>query len=242
MGVKERTVAATVLRAIDAAAVRRWDDALRRAGRTTGPIENRVEAITEWFTLELTAVGAAAGGVAAMPGVGTVASLAASAADVTWTTTRAAEVVMAMGAVHGHVEASEAERRAWIISVLAFGPEAPAELARIRAQVEAEEARAKARGRLSGGSLAALNQGMVRSVVTKWLLKKLATSIGKALPFGIGAAVGGVANRASARTIAHHAAHLFSTLPPAASTTAPALGSAAVASLAKGEPAPTPPA
>ncbi len=224
MGVKDRTVAATVLRAIDIAADRRWDDALARAARSTGSLDHRVAAVTEWFTLELTAVGAAAGGVAAMPGVGTVASLAASAADVTWTTTRAAEVVMTMGAVHGHVVATEVERRAWIISVLAFGAAAPAEVARILAQVEAEEARAKARGRLSGGSLAALNQGMVRSVITKWLLKKLATSIGKALPFGIGAAVGGFANRASARTIAHHAQHLFATLPAPTPHLVPATG------------------
>lgn len=211
MGVKDKAIAATVLRAIDHAVAERWDIAQKRAAATSGTTDRRVDQLTRTLSTELAAVGATAGGIAALPGVGTVASLAASAADVTWTTTRAADAVMTVGAIHGRTDATEAERRAWVIAVLGFGDEAPAAVGRILAAEHAAEEQ-QARGRLSGGSLAALNQGMVRSMATKWMLKKLATSIGKALPFGIGAVVGGVANRASARTIARHAHHLFATM------------------------------
>lgn len=211
MGLRDRAVAATVLRAIDHAVAGRWDDALRRAAATTGPTTERVAQVARALGTELAAVGAATGGVAALPGVGTVASLATSAADVGWTTTRACDLVMAIGAVHGHTDAPPEVRKAWIVAVLGYGTDAAAALPRILA-AEEETAHERARGRVSGGSLAALNQGFARNLATRWVLRKLATSVGKALPFGIGAVVGAVANRASARTIARHADLLFHTL------------------------------
>ncbi len=208
MALRDRAIEATVLRAIDHAVTTRWDDAVRRAAATTGTTPERVTRITDVLSNELAAVGAATGGVAALPGVGTVASLATSAADVGWTTTRACDVVMAIGAVHGHDEAPPELRKAWIVAVLGYGAGAAEALPRILA-AEEEAAHDRARGRLSGGSLAALNQGFGRTLVTRWALRRLAASVGKALPFGIGAVVGGVANRASARTIARHADLLF---------------------------------
>jgi hypothetical protein len=211
MGLRDRAVEATVIRAIDHAVATRWDDAVRRASATTGTTAERVAQVTHALATELAAVGAATGGVAALPGVGTVASLATSAADVGWTTTRACDIVMTLAAVHGHTEAPTEVRKAWVVAVLGYGPRAAETLPRILAAEEAA-AHDQARGRLSGGSLAALNQGFGRTLVTKWAMKKLATTVGKALPFGIGAVIGGVANRSSARTIARHADLLFSHL------------------------------
>lgn len=223
MGLQDRAVAATVLRAVDHAVERRWDDAVRRAGATRGTVAERVAQVTRALGTELAAVGATTGGMAALPGVGTVASLATSAADVGWTTTRACDLVMAIAAVHGHTDAPPDERRAWVIAVLGYGAGAAEALPRILA-AEEEAAREQARGRLSGGSLAALNQGFARNLATKWVMRRLAASVGKALPFGIGAVVGGVANRASARTIARHADLLFHALgdPAPVPPTAPA--------------------
>jgi len=227
MGLRDRAVEATVLRAIDHAVATRWADAVRRAGAATGTTSERVAQITHALSTELAAVGAATGGVAALPGVGTVASLATAAADVGWTTTRACDLVMAIGAAHGHTGAPPERRKAWVIAVLGYGAGAAAALPGILAAEE--EAHDRAKGRLSGGSLAALNQGFGRTLVTKWVMKRLATSVGKALPFGIGAVIGGIANRASARTIARHADLLFSQLgdpAPSARTVAEDVASA----------------
>lgn len=214
MGLRDRAIEATVVRAIDHAVLTRWDDAVRRAGATTGSTAERVAHVTQTLATELAAVGAATGGVAALPGVGTVASLATSAADVGWTTTRACDIVMTLAAVHGHTEATAGDRKAWVVAVLGYGPRAAEVVPQLLAAERAEESAAhdQAKGRLSGGSLAALNQGFGRTLVTKWAMKKLATSVGKALPFGIGAVIGGVANRSSARTIARHADLLFTHL------------------------------
>lgn len=211
MGVRDRAIASTVLRAIDHAVTNRWDDAVRRAAGTSGTTAERVARITATLSTELAAVGATTGGVAALPGVGTVAALATATADVGWTTTRACDIVMAIGAAHGHTDAPVEVRTAWVIAVLGYGTGAAEVLPRILAAEEGA-ARDQARGRLSGGSAAALNQGFGRNLATRWLMRKLATSVGKALPFGIGAVVGGVANRASARTIARHADLLFATI------------------------------
>ncbi|HEX7134705.1 MAG TPA: hypothetical protein VF228_19175 [Iamia sp.] len=211
MGMRDRAIEATVLRAIDHAVTARGGDALRRAAATTGTTAERVAQVTQPFGKELAAVGAATGGVAALPGIGTVAALATAAADVGWTTTRACDLVMAIGAVHGHTEAPPAVRKAWVVAVLGYGPQAAEVLPRILA-AEEQAAHDRASGRLSGGSLAALNQGFGRTLVTRWAMRKLATSVGKALPFGIGAVIGAVANRASVRTIARHADMLFRTI------------------------------
>ena len=211
MGLRDRAIHSTVVRAIDHAVTTRWEDALRRAEATTGTIPERVDQITSRLATELAAVGAATGGVAALPGIGTVASLATSAADVGWMTTRACDVVMAIGAIHGRTDAAPEIRAAWVAAVLGYGDGAAGALPHILA-AEARAAREQAGGRLSGGSLAALNQGFGRNLATRWLMRRLATSVGKALPFGIGAVVGGIANRASARTIARHADLMFATI------------------------------
>jgi hypothetical protein len=227
MGLRDRAIEATVLRAIDHAVDARWADAVRRAGATSGTTSERVAQITHALSRELAVVGAATGGVAALPGVGTVAALATVAADVGWTTTRACDLVMAIGAAHGHTDAPPDRRKAWVIAVLGFGTGAAAALPRILAAEE--DADDRATGRLSGGSLAALNQGLGRTLVTRWAMKRLATSVSKALPFGIGAVIGGVANRASARAIARHADLLFAQVGdpgPGARTVAEAVPSA----------------
>ena len=51
--------------------------------------------------------------------------------------------------------------------------------------------------------------------MTKYGTKRGAVALGRALPFGIGAAIGGGANYAFARAIAGHADRFFRDLPPA---------------------------
>ena len=208
-----RTIEQTILKTIDYAATNRWPQALDRAQMATGTVDQRVEQVSEQITKELMGVGAASGGLAALPGVGTVASIAATAADVAWTTTRACDIVMTVGAIHGHDLASPLERQTWIMAVLGHGDRAYDELTRVQGVIAGggHEDLSK----LSGGSLAALNQGFIRNLVTDWTMRRLAAAVGRLLPFGIGAAVGGLSNRASARTVARHADAMFARIAAA---------------------------
>jgi hypothetical protein len=219
-GLHNHTVEQTILKTIDHAAVNRWEPARERALQTQGTTPERVHQITQHFTKELSAVGAASGGLAALPGVGTVSAMMATAADVAWTTTRACDIVMTVGAIHGHDLASPLERQTWIMSVLGHGDRAYDELTRVHELIAAgghEDL-----SRLSGGSLAALNQGFIRNLITDWTMRRLAAAVGRALPFGIGAVVGGLSNRASARTVARHADAMFARLAAARAVEAPA--------------------
>ncbi len=212
-GLHSHTIEQTILKTIDHAAVNRWTPAQERAEQTRGTTPQRVAQITQHFTKELSAVGAASGGLAALPGVGTVSAIMATAADVAWTTTRACDIVMTVGAIHGHELASPLERQTWIMAVLGHGDRAFDELTRVQ-QVIAEGGHEDI-SKLSGGSLAALNQGFIRNLITDWTMRRLATAVGRALPFGIGAVVGGLSNRASARTVARHADAMFARLATA---------------------------
>jgi hypothetical protein len=136
--------------------------------------------------------------------------MVATAADVAWTTTRACDIVMTVGAIHGHDLASPLERQTWIMAVLGHGDRAFEELERVQQVIAAgghEDI-----STLSGGSLAALNQGFIRNLITDWTMRRLAAAVGRALPFGIGAVVGGLSNRASARIVARHADAMFARL------------------------------
>ena len=79
-------------KALDWAIDNAWDDAVARAAATTGSdVGARVKNLGASVGKELAAVGAATGGVAAIPTVGTAGSLTAAAAEFGWFTKRAAE-------------------------------------------------------------------------------------------------------------------------------------------------------
>lgn len=115
-----------VLAAIDRVVSSRWDGARRSAAATTGTRDERVAQLKRAFARELGTAGAAVGAVAAAPVVGTAASLGTAAAELGWFTLRAGDLILSIAAVHGHTEPSVEERRAWVLSILAFGDSAAA--------------------------------------------------------------------------------------------------------------------
>lgn len=95
----EQVLGRAVLEGVERAVDARWEQDRERAatvaGRTT---EERVEEVRRSFQRELAAVGAASGGVAALPGAGTGTALAVVAADVGWYTMRLADLIMTIAA------------------------------------------------------------------------------------------------------------------------------------------------
>lgn len=207
----------TVLGAVDKAVAQRWDAARSRAAALpAGSLDQRVEVATAGFVRELTVIGAASGGAAAVPGAGTATAVATAAADLGWFTLRISDLILTIGAVHGHEGASVEERRSWILSVLAFGDEAaPGLLGLVSELGPGLRSRSAGGGGISAATLFAVNRRLARAVVTRYGTRRGAAAVGRLLPFGIGAAVGGTTNYLGARAVARQAHELFRSLPGA---------------------------
>jgi hypothetical protein len=201
-----------VLVAVDKAVEARWEVARRNAAATTGTTAERVAQLRRRFARELATVGAATGGVAALPAAGTATALATGVAEIGWFTTRSADLILAIAAVHGHTEPSVEERRLWLLSVLAFGDEAATMVTRLAGEMGKGLGKTTTE-RISKETLKSINRALGRTIVTKYGRKRGVIALGTALPFGIGAAIGGGSNYALTRGIARNADSFFRALP-----------------------------
>jgi hypothetical protein len=209
-----------VLVAVDKTVEDRWERALRAAAKAQGDtLDERVSSVLKSFRRELTSVGAATGAVAAAPGLGTTAAASALIADLGWFAMRATDLIMTVGAIHGHTESTVEERRAWVLAVLAFGEEAAGQFTALVREIDAslavgEQITARAAG-LVGGDAATLdalrriNSSLASQVLKKYGTRRSILAVGKLLPFGIGAVVGGGANYAFVRVVGRQADRFF---------------------------------
>ncbi|MBA2280180.1 MAG: EcsC family protein [Acidimicrobiia bacterium] len=208
-----RKAGEVVLHTVDRVVEKRWEHALAVASSATGPVEDRVAEITRAFAREMAAVGAAVGATAAVPGAGAVTLVGTTALELGWFTARAGDLILSIAATHGHTSGSVEQRRAWILSVLAFGDTASAGFTRVAGEV-GKGLGTRATARIPTETLRAINRALGRTIVTKYGTKRGAIALGRALPFGIGAVIGGSANYAFARAVARQADSFFRLLPP----------------------------
>lgn len=214
-GVRRLTGPATgraILAAVDHAVETRWDRAQAAAAATSGTIAERIKQLEVAFRRELTAVGAASGAAAAVPGTGVFTFVGTTAAEIGWSTLRTADLIMAIASVHGHDESSVEERRSWVLSVLAFEEAASAGFNRLAAEM-GQGLGARATTRIPVDTLQQVNRALGRTVLTKYGTTRGAIALGRALPLGIGAAIGGTANNLLTRTVAKRAASFFAATP-----------------------------
>ncbi len=175
--------------------------------------------LTRVFARELGWVGVTAGGVAAAPAVGTAGALGASAAEFSYFTMRAGELVLTIGALHGHTEATVEEQRAWILTVLLFGSGASEGFTKLAGELGKGLGK-KATNQIPRSVFQAVNRSAGRTIVTKYGTKRGVVALGRVLPLGIGAAIGGGANYVTLRLLARHANKFFAELPYSRTTVA----------------------
>ena len=215
-----------VLQAVDKAVEQRWDRALRLAEQAEGEtVEQRVKSVSRRFRRELTAMGAASGAVAATPGLGTSAAASALIADLGWFAMRSTDLVMTIGAVYGYTDSTVDERRAWVLSVLAFGEEAADRFVGLLDEVGGskdnalvavggEQLTARLAG-LAGGDAATLdalkriNTSLATTVISRYGSRRSVLAVGKLLPFGVGAAFGATANYGLIRVVGTQSQRFF---------------------------------
>ena len=206
-------ISQNVLAAIDEVSSQRWDAATRRADALPGTIRpEKITALTDSFSRELGAAGAAAGAAAVAPTVGTAATLLATTAELGWFTARAGDLILTIAALHGHPDPSVDERRAWVLAVLIYGSSARDGFARAINEASTGLSPVSNR-RLSMTTLQTANRVMARSLLRRYGSRRGIIAVGRALPVGIGAVIGGSANYFAIRTLARHADEFFARLP-----------------------------
>ena len=202
-----------LLETIDEVSSNRWDAATQRAAALPGDIRpEKIKALTDSFSRELGVAGAAAGAAAAAPTVGTAGTMLAAAAELGWFTTRAGDLILTIAATHGRPAPTVDERRAWVLAVLIYGSSAKDGISRAINEASTGVAPTVDR-RIPLATLQMANRVMSRSLLRRYGSRRAAIALGRALPIGIGAFIGGSANYTAIRTLARNADQFFARLP-----------------------------
>lgn len=160
--------------------------------------------------------GALVGATAVVPGVGTVASLGLSAAATVGFLEATALYATSLAELHG-IRLTNPEKAGTMVMAIMLGEEGTALLGTLSGQAAGNSA-GNAWGSVLSKSMVVPGFGSVRkriqSAFLKNLLKRQGTALfGRALPFGIGAVVGGAGNLMMGRAVARNAREAFGPMP-----------------------------
>jgi hypothetical protein len=170
------------------------------------------------YLTAITGGGALVGGSAVIPGVGTVAALGLSAVATVAFLEATALYATSLAELHG-VRLVDPEKASTLVMAIMLGEEGTALLGSLSGQAAG---RGKGLPDAWGSAFARQTSfsgfGSVRSHLQKAFLRSLlrrqgTALLGRALPFGIGAVVGGVGNRAMGRAVVANAKEAFGPMP-----------------------------
>ncbi|MDT2010017.1 hypothetical protein FXW78_51920 [Rhodococcus opacus] len=195
---------------LQAPAVAKYVEWVRRSHPGESPAQI-VERMEKMFLLAVTGSGSAVGATAAIPGVGTVASIAAVGAESAFFLEAAALLTLAVASVHGISAADHQQRRALVLSV-ALG-ESGMEIVQKATGVTAKNWATAITSRIPGPTMKGMNSTLVRKFITKYAARRSALILGKLVPAGIGAAIGGAGNRAIGKGVIKNAREAFGPAP-----------------------------
>lgn len=148
------------------------------------------------YVSALTGTGAAVGGAAAAPGVGTGIALALSAGEALSSLELSALFALSIADVHG-VPIDEIERRRTIVMGIMLGGTGSATIAKVAERTGQHWGR-QVVAKVPVETLRQINKILGRNFVTKYGTKQGIIVLGRVTPFGIGAVIGGGANAALA--------------------------------------------
>lgn len=195
---------------LQAPAVAKYVEWVRRSHPGESPAQI-VERMEKMFLLAVTGSGSAVGATAAIPGVGTVASIAAVGAESAFFLEAAALLTLAVASVHGISAADHQQRRALVLSV-ALG-ESGMEIVQKATGVTAKNWATAITSRIPGPTMKGMNSTLVRKFITKYAARRSALILGKLVPAGIGAAIGGAGNRAIGKGVVKNSRVAFGPAP-----------------------------
>lgn len=182
-------------------AVARYVDLLRRAHPDESPAQI-IARLEKQFLLGVTGSGSAAGATAAFPGVGTIAAIGAVGAETAFFFEASALLTLAIASVHGIEPHNHEQRRALVLAV-SLG-DAGKEIVAAATGTSMRNWPKALTSQVGGTQLKTINNSLVKKFIRRYFAKRSPLLLGKLVPAGIGAAIGGVGNRAlGKRTIAH---------------------------------------
>jgi hypothetical protein len=158
--------------------------------------------------------GAITGGAAASPVAGVAVAAASAGADATWSVSRLGELIMGLGIIYGHEQASRTERAVWVAGILGVSEGAAVGMTGLAARVGARGG-ARLIARLPAAGAGAARTGRLAragSTVSRLANNKGPWSIAALVPYGIGAGVGAAGNAALAQAVGRAAKQYFANL------------------------------
>ncbi|MEU6564792.1 hypothetical protein [Nocardia nova] len=193
---------------LQAPAVAKYVDRYRRAHPDDSPAQilDRLEKI---YLTTVTGSGTAVGATAAVPGVGTLASIAAMSAETTFFLEASAVYTLAVAAVHGVAPEDKERRRALVLAVV-LG-DAGKDIVQQSVGHSAKNWGTLLADRIPG--ISRMNDSLMKRFVVQFIAKRSALMFGKVLPAGIGAAIGGFGNRTIGKGVIGNARKAFGPAP-----------------------------
>ncbi|MGW6411335.1 hypothetical protein ACWF95_29655 [Streptomyces vinaceus] len=144
----------------------------------------------------MTGTGAAVGGSAAAPGVGTAVALALSAGEALSSLELSALFALSIAEVHG-VPIDEVERRRTIVMGILLGGSGSGTISKVAERTGQHWGR-QVVAKVPVETLRRINGVLGKNFVTKYGTKQGIVVLGRVAPFGIGAVIGGGAHAALA--------------------------------------------
>lgn len=176
---------------VQAPLIERYVERYRRGHPDATP-----EQMVKWLNARLRAAtigsGAGVGAAAAAPGVGTGVAVALSAGETAAFMNATALYVLARAAVQG-IPVQGMERRRTLVMAVMLGNSGAASVQKVADRTGKHWARQIVRG-LPQARIKAVNKVLGHHFVTKYGTRQGIVVLGRVIPFGIGAAIGGTAN------------------------------------------------
>ncbi|MFZ2118615.1 MAG: hypothetical protein WBR33_17190 [Pseudonocardiaceae bacterium] len=184
---------------------------LRRARPLASPAEI-IAVLEKQYLATVTGTGAAAGGVAVAPGIGTVAALALTGGETALFFETTALFALAVAEVHG-IRIEEVERRRTLVLAVALG-DSGATLVEKMSGRGGQHWGVLLPDAIPMSSITAINKTLGRWFMTRYGRKQGVLALGRIAPFGIGVAIGAAGNRALGRVVVETSRRVFGP-PPA---------------------------
>lgn len=183
---------------------------VRRGAGGRNPSEV-IAALNRQYLLNVTVAGASAGAAAVAPGVGTVGAAGLNIAEIGWFLESTVLYVMATATVHG-VRVDDPERRRALLGIAILGQSAAKGVLKGTGKTAPHLAK-QIITKIPMSQINAINGVLGPRFVTKWGTKQGILVLGREIPLGIGAAIGGSANLGLAYATIKSTSKLFDDPP-----------------------------
>ncbi len=184
--------------------------AIRRRHPYAPPVEVVRLLEKEYLTL-VSSTGAAVGAAAALPVVGTGTTLALTGGDVAAFVAASAAFALGVASVHG-IAVDDVERRRALVAATILGEPGVKAVSDL-VEVPSVQVGRVLLTRIPLTTVRQVNQTLSRRLIRNQAAKQGGVAVGRMLPYGIGAAVGGLGGRALGRSVVTGARTAFGPPP-----------------------------